>query len=50
MYYIIVGDAWVEVHHSMPFLSLSIKAQLAGALTIGSKPVSPAPVVVDIFD
>jgi len=44
------GDAWVEVHHSMPLLSLSIKAQLAGALSIGSAPPPPTRPVVDVFD
>ena len=48
--YLAAGDAWVEVHHSMPLMSLSIKAQLAGALVIGSEPVSEACAVVDVFD
>jgi len=44
------GDTWVEVHHSMPLMSLSIKVQLAGALVIIPEPVSTTGAVVDVFD
>jgi len=48
--FIIVDDAWIEVHHNMPMISDSIKSQLEGALVIGDEPVSPTCAVVDIFD
>jgi len=44
------GDAWVEVHHNMQTMSDSIKVQLAGALIISDKAVSPTCVVVDVID
>jgi len=47
---VMAGDAWVEVHHNMPTLSLSIKAQLSGALSVRSRPVTPVCAVVDVFD
>jgi len=48
--FLTAGDEWVEVHHNMPMLSDSIKTQLAGALVIGTEPVSPTCPVVDVFD